>query len=288
MPILAFVLALVAAGCNAVSTVYQRKANAAEAERRKFGPRLLLSLLSKPAWLIGAAAMLCSFVLQAAALTVGALSFVQPILVLELPLAILLGAAVLHRPLHRRDWVATTAMAAGLALLIGVLAPRNGDAANVSTLLACVALAATGAGVLLLVVLGALGPRRSRATLFGVAAGSGWGLTASLMKLAVTQLSDGGAVGLFTAWQTYAMAAVGLGSLALVQAALNAGTLVAAQPGITLLDPLVSLTWGTLVIGEQVRTGAVLLLTPVAAALMVVSAIWLAAAAGRSDDGTGR
>jgi uncharacterized membrane protein len=277
-----------AAVCNALSAVFQRKANRAAAERRKFGPRLLVQLLSDRAWLIGAAAMLCSFILQASALRVGTLSFVEPILVLELPLAIVIGALVLHRRLHRRDWVATAAMAAGLALLIGVLAPSGGDAASVSTTLAVAALAATAAGVLLIVLIGVRGPERSRAALLGAAAGSGWGLTASLMKLAVAQLSAGGVAGLFTAWQTYAMAGVGLGSLGLIQAALSAGTLVAAQPGITLLDPLVSLTWGTLVIGEDVRSSPLLVLTPVAAGVMVVSAIWLAAAAGRSDDGDGR
>jgi hypothetical protein len=102
------------------------------------------------------------------------------------------------------------------------------------------------------------------------------------MKLAVARLSADGAAGLFSAWETYAMVGFGIGSLLIVQAALNAGTLVAAQPGITLLDPLVSLLWGTVVIGEQTRTGPILLLAALGAGLIVGGAVFLARVTGRT------
>jgi drug/metabolite transporter (DMT)-like permease len=41
----------------------------------------------------------------------------------------------------------------------------------------------------------------------------------------------------------------------LAQSALNAGPLVAAQPGLSLSDPVVSILWGVLVFHEQVRRG---------------------------------
>ena len=41
----------------------------------------------------------------------------------------------------------------------------------------------------------------------------------------------------------------------LTQAALNAGPLIAAQPGLTLSDPLISVLWGVLAFHEQVRQG---------------------------------
>jgi len=78
------------------------------------------------------------------------------------------------------------------------------------------------------------------------------------------------------------MAVFGIASLGLVQAALNAGTLVAAQPGITLLDPLVSLLWGTVVIGEQTRSGPVLGLAGLGAALIIAGAVLLARVTGRT------
>lgn len=54
-------------------------------------------------------------------------------------------------------------------------------------------------------------------------------------------------------------------------AAMNAGRLLAAQPGLTLSDPIVSVLWGVLVFGERVRTGW-------SAVLAAVSALMLAAA----------
>jgi hypothetical protein len=41
----------------------------------------------------------------------------------------------------------------------------------------------------------------------------------------------------------------------LTQSALNAGQLVAAQPGLTMTDPVVSIMWGVLAFGERVRGG---------------------------------
>jgi drug/metabolite transporter (DMT)-like permease len=280
--VVSLVLAVLAAGCNAVSSVLQRKANRDEAEHYEFGATLLLHLLRRPAWLLGLAALIASFLLQATALATGTLSAVEPILVLELPLALILGAYVLKYPVRHRYWLVAAGMAAGLALLVAVLDPSGGDAEHISTPLALVATAATAGGVIALVMAARSGPKRSRPALYGVAAGSGFGLTASLMKLAVARLSADGPTGLFSAWETYAMVGFGIASLGLVQAALNAGTLVAAQPGITLLDPLVSLLWGTVVIGEHTRTGPILLLAALGAAAIVAGAVLLARVTGRT------
>ena len=51
--------------------------------------------------------------------------------------------------------------------------------------------------------------------------------------------------------------------------------LVAAQPGITLLDPLVSLLWGTVVLGESTRTGPILLLAALGALAIVTGVLVL-------------
>ena len=65
------------------------------------------------------------------------------------------------------------------------------------------------------------------------------------------------------------MIAAGVLAMFLVQSALNAGRLVAAQPGLTLTDPIVSILWGVLVFREQVRTGWFLVLTLVGGLVMV-------------------
>jgi multidrug transporter EmrE-like cation transporter len=56
-------------------------------------------------------------------------------------------------------------------------------------------------------------------------------------------------------------------SVFLLQSALNAGSLVTAQPGFTGADPIVSIIWGVLAFGEQVRVGPFVVLALAGAAL---------------------
>lgn len=272
-------LAAMAAGCNAFSSVMQRKANKQtnreERAGRRFGAALLLRVVERPAWLLGVGAMIASFLLQAAALSLGALSAVEPVLVIELPLTLILSAWLLHHPLPPRDWGTAAAMAAGLAVFIVSLAPRGGDASRPSAFTVVLAVAATVVVVGALAAAAAYGPDRSRTALFGAASGGGFGLTASLMKIAVTDLSSDGLMGLLTAWETYAMMVAGVASVVLVQATLHSGTLVAAQPGITLVDPLISVLWGTVVIGETTRTGLALIPAIIGATVIVVAVLVL-------------
>jgi hypothetical protein len=97
-----------------------------------------------------------------------------------------------------------------------------------------------------------------------------------MMKVAVEGLGDdAGLRTVLARWQLYGMVVAGLAALLLVQLALRAGTLVAVQPGLTLLDPLVSVVWGTAVLGEGANTGAILVLGGVGAAAVVGSAVAL-------------
>jgi drug/metabolite transporter (DMT)-like permease len=283
---LSVVLAVLAAGCNALSSVLQRKANRQE-PAQAFSLHLLLHLIRQPAWVVGGLSMLASFLLQATALNFGTLTLVEPVLVFELPLTLILSSLLLSHTLRPGDWGTAAAMAGGLGLMIAVLAPSGGDATTVPLSTRATATAATVAVVGLFALTAQLGPLRARAALFGVAAGSGFGLTASLIKLAVARLSGQGLAGLFTAWETYGVAVAGAGSVVLVQAALHAGTLVAAQPGITLLDPLVSILWGVLVLQEHTREGPILLLAALGAAVIVVAVLILVRQVERAHPGAG-
>lgn len=267
-------LAVGAAGCNAASSVLQRKANRDQA-KEQFGPALLWHLLRHPQWLLGGVAMIVSFLLQAAALNAGTLSAVEPVLVLELPMTFILAAMVFGQRLPRRDWIGSAVMAGGLAAFITALDPSGGEPDSISTALAVAATIGTAAGIALLVLAGRVARGPMRAALFGIAAGSGFGLTASLIKVSVTRLTKQGLSSMFTSWETYGFAVAGVASVILIQAALHAGTLVAAQPGITLLDPLVSLLWGTVVLGESTRTGPILILAAFGALAIVAGVLVL-------------
>ena len=114
-----------------------------------------------------------------------------------------------------------------------------------------------------------------RAALLAIAAGATFGLTAALMK-AMTRTVTGGIGHLVTDWPIYAMIAAGAVGMFLTQAALNAGQLIAAQPGLTLSDPLISVLWGVLAFHEQVRQGWFVPGEVACAAVIVAGVIMLA------------
>lgn len=274
-----YLLAVLAACANAAASVLQRGANRRLARRADAGR--LWPLLRDRAWLLGAGAIIAGFLLQASALGVGALSVVEPLLVLELPFTLLLASRVFHARLHRREWASVAGMTAGLAVVLHALAPVGGDTDDVLPHVWLTAVPASLALVGCAAALGrrseAAGGRRSEslsAAAFGVAGGSLFGLTAALMKGALDRLPDGVAA-VLTAWQLYAMAACGLLAMVLLQAALRAGPLLAAQPGLTLSEPVVSVLWGGLVFGERLRGGAAVPFAAVGGALIVVSVLVL-------------
>ena len=114
-----------------------------------------------------------------------------------------------------------------------------------------------------------------RAALLGLAAACGYALTAALMKNAVADL-DEGAVQFFTNWHIYATAVAGVGSLFLLQNALQAGSLVASQPMLTVGDALISISYGVTLFSEQLRVGWWLVPEIVALAAIIVGCVQIA------------
>lgn len=57
------------------------------------------------------------------------------------------------------------------------------------------------------------------------------------------------------AWESYATIATGILAMYFLQNALQAGRLAAAQPGITISDPLLAGIWGVVLFHDRLRTG---------------------------------
>jgi len=283
--VLSYLLAVLAAGANATSSVLQRQANRAAPQKDNLSWKLIRDLLHQPAWFGGIAAITAGFLLQATALGAGSLAVVEPILVLELPLTLALAGRVFHTRLRGREWLATAAISAGLAGFLFFLAPSPGGAAGVGWLSWVAGAGANLALVAALTLWGRRGPAghggtsagssARQAGVLGIAAGSAFGLTAALMK-AMTGTLAGGLGGLLTSWPLYAMIACGITAMFILQSALNAGRLIAAQPGVTLSDPIVSVLWGVLVFHEQVRGGPFLGLAAASLAVMAGAVVVLA------------
>jgi hypothetical protein len=79
---------------------------------------------------------------------------------------------------------------------------------------------------------------------------------------------------IFASWQLYALVATGALGMFLVQSALNAGRLIAAQPGLTLSDPIISILWGVLAFHEHVRSGLLPLLLAALSTVVMAGAVF--------------
>jgi drug/metabolite transporter (DMT)-like permease len=257
---LSFACAALAATGNATANVMQRKASLEQPAGTAFGPKLLADLVRRPTWLIGFAGMVGSFVLQAVALSLGQLSAVEPIITLEVPLTVMVASRVFNTRIGRGDWTGIWAMTAGMVVLVSALDPQPGDESDVSHSLYLMAGGSTAIFIGLLIFAAGRVPPRWRTGCLGAAAGTCFGLTATLIKGIVALLGAGGLQAMLSTWQTYAAVGVGISGVIIMQAALHAGPLLAAQPGFTLMDPLVSILWGVLVYQENTRTGAWLVL----------------------------
>ena len=247
------IFALLTALSNATASVLQRRAAAEAPEGRAFRLSLLTYLMSRKVWLAGIAMTILAAVCQATALATGPIALVQPLFIAELPLALLIGGLVMQRRLPRRAWASVGTVAGGLAAVMVCASPSGGTDRAPNTLWT-LALIATGGFEAVLLAAALRTRAQGRAALLGLAAACGYALTAALMKQAMAALGQG-AESFFTCWQLYATAAAGVGSLFLLQNALQAGTLVASQPMLTLGDALISTCLGVLLFGETIRLG---------------------------------
>ena len=269
------VLALLTAASNATASVLQRRAaSQTKATRQLGGFSLLRDLARRRVWLAGIAMVVVASLLQAGALATGPIALVQPIFIVELPLTLLLSSWVWHRKLSRRTWGAVALVTVSLGTGLAAAQPSGGGS-RASTGIWVLTLIATVGFVGLLIVAGVRFSGEPRAALLGLAAACGYSLTAALMKEAVAAL-DQGVVAFFETWQLYGVAIAGVGSLLLLQNALQAGTLAASQPALTCGDALLSIVYGVMLFHEQLRLGWFLIPEIVCLALIVIGYIEIA------------
>jgi drug/metabolite transporter (DMT)-like permease len=251
--LIAAFLALLAATANALASVLQRRAARTAPAAHTFRLSLFADLLRDPGWLGGIAALIAAFALQAAALSMAGLTLVQPVLSAELPITMILLAAVAPCGLRGVPWTGVGLLTAGLVGLLVAASPRAGvrEPGTWSWIVACVICVG---GVALLVVAALVARGAVRGVLFGVASSVSFALTAALMK-EVTELFGDGLAATAASWELYGMAAAGLAALFLLQNALQSGSLVAVQPALTVTDPVASILLGIGLFGERIRTG---------------------------------
>ncbi|WP_280310027.1 DMT family transporter [Nocardia abscessus] len=229
-------LALLSAFLFAVSAALQQGAARQAAAESGQGRFLVFAaiarrLLTDPRWLAGQAANVAGFVVHAFALRFGAIAVVQALLVVQLLFALPFAARRRRRALPARDWAGTTAVCAGLILLVAQGIPPH--SAVRSELLP---VAGTGVVVVIVVLFGVSRLARStqlRSALVAMAAGCCFAGTAVLVVVATSTLPEPN-------WALLGIpVSTVLGGI-LTQEAYARGSLPTALTAMTITDPVLS------------------------------------------------
>jgi drug/metabolite transporter (DMT)-like permease len=269
-------LALLSAFVYGAGVVLQQRAALEAPPEEAARPRLLLRLVRRPLWLLGLAADIVGFGLQAAALHRGSLVVVQPLITTSLVFALVLTSAWTHEPITRRQWTAVAMVLLGLAVFLIVAAPNEESSAvaGMRDWILTTTTITAAAGVALAAGLRAVGS--ARAAFFAVAAGIADAFMAVMAKTFSGSFDDGLAA-TFRSWTPYALIAAGLIAMLLISTAYQAGHPTVSLPIITVTDPLVASLIGISLFGDEllldgVRGPLVLLaLAAMAAGLLMLS-----------------
>lgn len=247
------VLALVAALLFAVGTVLLQKAGMSEPAGGS-DSGLLLRMARKPVWLAGIVADGLGFVAQAAALSIGRLAVVQPLLVSSVVFALPLGARFTGQRIRPADVGAAVLVVGALVAFLTVANPAGGrDDAPLADWL--IAGAVVGGIAAPLVLVGRRLSPAPKAALIGAAAGMLFALSAALTKAVTDRLGEG--IGeLLIDWRIYALLVIGYVSMTLNQIALGTGALAPAMATALALDPIASVVLGTTLLQESLHESA--------------------------------
>jgi len=242
-------------------------------------PSLLLRLVRRPLWVLGMAADVVGFGLQAAALRHGSLLVVQPLLTTFLLFALIFTALWTREPISARQWWAVVLVLLGLSVFLIDAAPNQtsigtADARNWTLLAASLVAAAAIA-----VAAGLRAEGTWRAAFLGIGAGLADALMATLAK-AFSQSLNHGVWAVFSTWTPYAVVAAGLASLVLISTAYQAGHPTVSLPVITVTDPVASGLIGLFFFNEHLQvSGARGALVPLGIVAMAIGLTSL----GRND-----
>ncbi|MCZ4608627.1 DMT family transporter [Streptomyces sp. Lzd4kr] len=249
------ILAVTAACCLGFGFVLQQNA-AQKAPLSDFlSPRILLDLMKVPRWLGGIGLMVVGMALGAMALGQGEISLVEPLLATNLLFALMLSRRQTKKPLGRQGWTGLALLAGGVTAFIVAGQPTGGTAT--SDPMRHWLIIGLMVGVALLLTAYAKRSRLSSGpALLATAAGLLYGVQDALTRVTGERFAEGGMAEVLTGWQPYAVVALGLTGLILVQSAFETASLRMSLPALTAAQPLAGILCGVGFLGDRLRTDA--------------------------------
>ena len=242
--LLAAIVALIAAFFFAIASVAQHSVASSTEQVHALNPRLFLELARRPLWWAGSFGDLFGFVIQALALSLGAVALVQPLLVTSLLLAIPLSAAVDHRKVRRAEVYGALLCCAGLAAFLIAAQPTEGNQ-NVTGEDGLLLLASVGPVVIGLLLASTRLHGVGRSVTLALSAGTLFATCSPLLSVIVRDLHH-----LFE-WPLLVIAGCGVVGFLLTQNAYQAGSLPAPLACITICEPMVAVTLGVTLLHEH-------------------------------------
>jgi drug/metabolite transporter (DMT)-like permease len=251
---MASALALAAAFLFALAAALQQKGAIGLPEISVRHPSSLARLAGQTMWLVGTAALLGGYVLQAAALDRGRLAIIQPLLVTTVVFALPLGYFLTQQHVGRREITGAAVIVAGLALF-AIFGDPAGGKENAPGDEWAIAIAVLGLVCAALLLFGGRGGLGMRAAVYGTIAGILFGLSAALTKPTLGYLHAG--IGdLLSHWEPYALAVAGLLGFVLQQVSLGTGRLAPSVATVSVANPVVGILLGTLLLDERLSRPA--------------------------------
>ncbi|MDF3141933.1 MULTISPECIES: DMT family transporter [unclassified Streptomyces] len=249
------ILAVSAACCLGFGFVLQQNA-AQKAPLSDFlSPRILLDLMKVPRWLGGIGLMVVGMALGAMALGQGEISLVEPLLATNLLFALMLSRRQTKQPLGRQGWAGLALLAGGVTAFIVAGQPHGGTAPSDPFRQWLIIGVMVGVALLLTAY-----AKRSRLSsgpaLLATAAGLLYGVQDALTRVTGQRFAEGGMAEVLTGWQPYAVVALGLTGLILVQSAFETASLRMSLPALTAAQPLAGIACGVGFLGDRLRTDA--------------------------------
>ncbi|MEE3851222.1 DMT family transporter [Gordonia sp. LSe1-13] len=221
-------------------------------------------------WWLGAAIAICGFGAQVVALGLGSILLVQPIVVLAILFALPMEAWADHRWPLRVEWAWGAVLVACVTVFLVISRPEPSQRRPDEVLVAAT-VGAVIAVVLCCVVAAERSNRHYKALLYGVAAGTLFGVSALLVKAVAVRLVHDLEHALFYP-ELYLFVLVGVAAIVAQQRAFGAGELQTSFPALTVMELAVSMALGVVLLGENLTVSV-----PTALFLGVVLAVMVRA-----------
>ncbi len=202
-------------------------------------------------WWVGASIAIVGFGLQVAALGMGTILLVQPLVVLAVLFSLPLEAWADHRHPKITEWAWGAVLVACVVTFLLIASPTPSHRRPDLTLIGFTVIAVIGV-VVAFVIVAERSSKHYRALFYGLTAGVLFGVSAILIKTVIYQATHF-PLEMLIHPEVYLMVIVIVGAIIAQQRGFGAGDLQTSFPAMVVMEPVVSMILGIVLLGEDLR-----------------------------------